>query len=549
MAVIVGFAGCSDNDRPVPDTNEPEIIDGTVCSELGMIPNDETQGGKNRNILIEALKNGTAILVDDKYYLAGTGNSTPVDSDIVIVGITDNAELSFNKSSMTQSNFIKVESSNFLMRKVRFTSINDETVYAFRLSDAHKMKNFVVEKCYFEGPLRLVNWGYTGGVYPDPDQDDYGIENFKFINNTCKNIRESFIVVHNVPITHSQIIQNTITNFCNIFYNQEITNVNIHVDKVAPKMAHLEVRDNKVINDLSWNGMYKDQMYHCFIFFEGDKCDYKNNHVEGLHIFDKETNVYDAYISCVNLEYENNFWKNNIVFNSDPNYVKARQLMKCKDSPRLDGYKNIKRIIRNNTFIVEKSYADVMHRPYEELWVKIIEFDNDMESVVVEDNKIDVYVMRLNTSDVKTHNFTFSNNDIHAVKTLNSSSNCVLSVTAKIDDDGVHGSYIASKNKIVIDEPGSSPGTNNSLIRYNFPNRKIDHTKVIFDNNQVSWPDLETIVTAAYTVTIGNVPMDITITNNTVKTEKALKKVTNIKKDNATADVDISKNTFIVTSN
>ena len=168
MLVLVAFGACNKKDETSinkvttnnADTtkvgaNEPDIIiDGTACSELGMIPNESTKGASNRKILIDALKNGTAILVDDKYYLSGTGNSTPVDRDIIIVGVTDNAEFTFNKSSMTQSNFIKVESSNFLMRKVKFTSMKGEPVYAFMPSGAHKMNVFAFEKCYFEGPIR-----------------------------------------------------------------------------------------------------------------------------------------------------------------------------------------------------------------------------------------------------------------------------------------------------------------------------------------------------------------------------------------------------------
>jgi hypothetical protein len=541
--LMICFA-CTKNGEDI--VNEEDVIDGVKCSELGMIPNDETQGTNNRKILINALNDGINILIDNKYYLTGLGTPAIIDSDIVIAGVTDNAEFSFTKTTMTGSNFLKIESQNFLMRKVKLTSIQNEYVYAFRFSDTHKMKDFSVEKCYFEGSVRLMNWAFTNNVYPNPDEYDYGIENFKFAGNTCNNISTTFIAIANVPTKHSQITGNEVRNFKNIFYNQEITNVNIHVDKLAPKISFLEVKDNTVINDISWDGKEqgRNHMYHCFIFFEGDKCEYKNNHIEGLHIFDEDINVYDAYLSCINLEYENNFWKNNIVFNSDPGFdSKGRQMMKCKDSPRLDGYKNIKRVCRNNTFIVEKSYADNWGRPYDELWVKIIEFDNDMETVVVDNNKIDVYILRLNTADVKTHNFTFINNDIHAVKTRNSSSNCVLPVTAKIDD-GIHGTYIARKNKIVIDEPGSSPGTNNSLIRYTFPNGNIDHTKVIFEDNYVKWPDMSTIIRSAYTITIGNVPIDISITNNTVITETEPIQISGIRG----ATIDLSSNTFIATS-
>ena len=524
------------------NTDEEEIIDGVKCSELGMIPNDDTKGVHNRNILIDALKDGTTILVDDKYYLTGLGTPTKVDSDIVIAGITDNAELCFTKTTLSgSSNFVRVASANLLMRKIRFTTNKDEALFAFRLSDAHKMETMRFEKCYFEGPIRLISWGYTGSVIPNPETNDYGIDNFKFNDNTCKNISTTLIMIHNVPVKHSQIMRNEIRNFSNIFYNQERSNDNPNGAILATKMEYLEVKDNTVINDVSWDGKEqdKDHMYHCFIFFEGNNCEYKNNHVEGLHVIDEEVVVYDGYFSCINLEYENNYWKNNITFH--PTYTEGRQLMKCKGGAYIDSYRNVKRVCRNNTFIVEKSYAEKLGRNPDELWVKIIEFQSDMNSVVVEKNKIDVYVMRLNTADVKTHNFTFSNNDIHAVKTLNSGSNCVLPITTRIED-GVHGDYIARDNKIVIDEPGSTPITNNSLIRYTFPNKKIDHTKVTFENNHVKWPDLQYIVSAGYTANLAGA--EISIKGNTIISESVL-----VDRYNINGSIDKSDNTFTTTSN
>ena len=518
---------------------------GVECSQLGMIPNDATQGRNNLTILLAALRSDTKVLVDDKYYLTGLGTSAQVDQDIIIEGITSNAEFSFTKTTMTQSNFIKVAGSNVLISKVRFVSAPDESAHVFRSSDDHKINTMSFENCYFEGPIRLVGWTFTNSVYPDPDIYNYGMDNFKFINNKCNNITKTLISISDVPIRHSQIINNEIRNFSHIFYNNQITNTNVQVDKLAPQMTYLEVKGNTVINDASWDGnefgINYVPTYHCFIFFEGNRCEYKNNHVEGLHLFDQRTAVYDAYLSCIELEYENNFWKNNTTFISDPTYTASRQFMKSKDSPRLDGYKNIQRVYRNNTFIMEKSYADVMGRPYEELWMRMIEFDRDIESLVVENNKIDAYILRLNSANVLTHNLIFSNNEIHATKTLNSSANSILAISVHTHD-GIPGTYIARNNTVTIDMPGSTPITNNSLISYHISTENVDHTKVIFEDNYVSWPDMETIIRGAYTVRITNVPMDITIKGNTVITAKELVESTGLRN----AVIDLTGNTFTV---
>ena len=551
LVLVVACAACSNNGMYIineeDDINEIEIIDGVKCSELGMIPNDETQGGKNRNILIDALRNGTNILVDDKYYLAGLGDSAPVDSDIVIVGITDNAEFSFNESSMTQSNFIKVQSSNFLMRKVKLTSMKNEPVYAFMLSGAHKMKTFAFEKCYFEGPIRLVSWGFSTN-FLDPDVYDFGIDSFKFIDNICRNNSKMLLVLNDVIIKHSQVLRNDIRNFSQIVYTNAVSPGNNMMRKYSPKMEYLEVKNNKVINDDLWDGneLGADYVptYHCFIFFEGNKCEYMNNHIEGLHIFDQHTLVYDSYLSCINLIYENNFWKNNILFETDENILTGRQLMKSKGAAYVnDSYKNIKRVYRNNEYIIEKSYATRLGRNPDELWVRIIEFDYDVESVVLENNKIDVYCIRLNSGDVKTHNYTFSNNDIHAVKTYNKKNNSVLSISI-LTKDNIPGNYIAENNKITIDEASEIAPGYNSLVSYTVSNGESAFANVVFKNNYVKWPDLNRIVFSGYNVVGGADGLNISVKNNTVMSDNKPTKTGGIQ----SGTIDLSGNNFSYTS-
>ena len=548
MLVLVAFLACN---KKVDDIfDEDEIIDGTACSELGMIPNDETQGGKNRNILIEALKNGTNILVDDKYYLAGLGDSAPVDSDIVIVGITDNAEFSFNKSSMTQSNFIKVQSQNFLMRKIKLTSMNNEPVYAFMLSGTHKMNTFVFEKCYFEGPIRLISWSF-GNNFPDPDDYDFGIDNFKFIDNTCRNNNKSLIILNDVIIKHAQVLRNDIRNFSQILYTNAVSPGNNMMRKYSPKMEYLEVKDNIVINDDSWLGLELGadyiETYHCFVFFEGNKCEYMNNHIEGIHMFERPpryTVVYDSYLSCIDLVYEDNFWKNNVLFDSDETVAAGRQLMKSKGAAYVDGsYKNIKRVYRNNEYIIEKSYATRFGRSPDELWVRIIEFDNDMESVILENNKIDVYCIRLNSGDVKTHNYTFSNNEIHAVKTYNKKNNSVLSISV-LTKDNIPGNYIAVDNKITIDEASEITPGYNSLVSYTVSTGESKFANVVFKNNYVKWPDLNRIVFSGYNVVGGADGLNISVKNNTVISDNKPTKTGGIQ----SGTIDLSGNNFSYTA-
>ena len=486
-----------------------------TCAQLGMIPNDRTQAGPNLKILINALNDGTKILVDNKYYLLGLGAPAKISNDIAIEGITDSAEFSFVKTSMNQSSFINVASNNLSMDNIKLTSTQGEYVLAFRVYDNHKIDNFTIKNCYFEGSIRLINWQFSNSSYPNPDRYNYGINKFSFNNNICKNINQAFIMVANVPINHSQIIGNTINNFSYVFYNQEITNANPYTEQVGKLMNYLEIKDNTVNNELSWNGVSKDKMYHCFIFFEGNKCDYIGNHVEGLHAIDKKTVVYDAYLSCIDLNYENNYWKNNITFN--PNYTSGRQLFKSKGAPQTD-FQGIKRIYKNNTFVVEKEYAEALKRPPSELWVLMNDMDKDIDTFIIEGNTIDVYILRLNNVSMFAHNFSFDNNNIHANTVDGDRNNCILPVALQ-NSFGSACSYVARNNKITIDRARTTYTHNNSLIRIGVLKQEcLDDINIVFENNTINWPDLDALVSTVYST--GNKTIDLSIDQNTITTKK-----------------------------
>lgn len=443
-------------DTNIKFTVQNQQPDEKTCRQIGMIPNDESQGQANYNRLTQALNAGTKILVDNKYYISGVKNPETIMKDIIFEGITEDAEISFTGSEKYQSYFLNIKSKNFTMKKIKFTQLSDEIISAFNICDSHKINTFIIEDCYFEGSIKLVTWNFTNRVYPDPTQ--YGITNFAFNNNICKNIKNSFIQFSNVPINNAQIIGNNINNFSYVFYNQDASKSNPYLDKVAELMTYLEVRNNTVINDSSWNGAPKPQLYHSFIYFDGNKCDYFDNYIEGIHALDQETVVYDAYLSCIDLDYEGNYWKNNISFSS---YDGGRQLMKSKFAHKSD-YNGIKRVYKNNTYIVEKSYADIMNRPYDELWVSLGRVEREMDTFIVENNKFDVYKLRLNETQY-VHNYIFNNNEIHAYAVQETYHNSILPVS-KLEHPASTDTYIVKNNIITIETSRISNQKDNSLI-------------------------------------------------------------------------------------
>ncbi|EQB22653.1 hypothetical protein UNSWDHB_14 [Dehalobacter sp. UNSWDHB] len=229
-----------------------------------------------------------------------------------------------------------------------------------------------------------------------------------------------------------------------------------------------------------------------------------------MHAIDLSTVVYDAYLSCISLDYENNYWKNNISFSPT---ASSNLLMKSKFAHK-DDYHGINRIYRNNTYIVEKSYADIMGRPYDELWVSLGSFMREMDTVIIENNTIDVYKLRMNASQ-PIHNYTFNNNEIHAYTVQETAHNCILPVST-LEHPAFTDTYIAKNNKISFDTSSPITEYQNSLIRVTGRRNELSRVKIIFENNSVVWPDLDAIVSSAYGAS--TVLRDVTIDNNTLET-------------------------------
>ena len=489
-----------------------------TCEEIGMIANDASKDSMNYSLLCNALNAGTKILVDDKYYIFGSSKSTVITKNIYIEGSTDNAEFYFTNTAGTNYLF-DIQATELIMKRVRFIQLSDGYIYAFRIKNGQKLDNFVIENCYFEGNIRLLTWTFitnSSKQYLDPTVTDFGISHFVFNYNTCKNLKEDFhgfIFLDNVPISHAELIGNDIKNFVYVFYNQGITNENPFVIKTAEQMSYLEVRDNIVTSDSSWNGAPRDdQMYHCFVLFEGNKCDYFNNHIEGLHTIDQATVVYDAYLNCWDLDYEDNYWKNNITFSSTKKYG---DLMKSKGTNKAE-YNGVKRLYKNNTYIVEKSYADVFGRPYEELWVSLSDYQSEMDTVIVENNIFDVYKLTMSYAE-PIHNYTFSNNEVHAYATMETTTNCILPVF-DLANPSPTDTYKAENNKIIIDTPSDYTGKQNSLISVTGQQDVVKEVKIVFENNYVDWPNLDAIISSR----LNNIPIisDVRVVNNTIVTTK-----------------------------
>lgn len=487
-----------------------------TCVQIGMVANDTSAGSSNYQLLCQELNAGTKILVDNKYYLTGPSSQTTINKNISMVGVTDNAEFSFTNKSGTKYLF-NIEAKEVIVKKLRLTQLFDGYIHVFIVKNSQKIDNFIMEQNYIEGNIRLLTWSLKNDSqkeFIDPTLTDFGISHFSFNNNTCRNLKQEyngFIYLNDVPIAHAEIIGNDIKNFVDIFYNHGITNENPYAGEVAKRMSYLEVKDNTVTSDNSWDGAASDSMYHCFVFYEGDKCDYFNNHIEGLHVIDKNTVVYDAYLSCTNLDYEYNYWKNNISFS--PTKSNA-ELMKSKMANTSE-YHGRNRVYKNNTYIVEKSYADAFNRPYDELWVSLSGYQHEMDKVLVDSNIIDVYSLAMFYGQ-SIHNYTFTNNKIHAYKTKEDCHECILPLFL-LEKPSQDDAYIVKHNNIIFDAPSAPTDKQRSLIIVSGKSTELKKGKIVFEENHIQWPDLKSII-GTPPKQIATKISNVSIVNNSINT-------------------------------
>lgn len=374
---------------------------GVYCSELGMIPNDKSKGVSNSEILVNAINNGKKIIVDDIYYF-NNDKIRNITNDVIITGDKGVSKLIFNSVG---SHFELTENvKNVIIKNVDIIGIENPinktntTPEIFKFSNTINIENFVVNCCRFENGLRLLRNASTNPSH---------FENFIFNNNTLKNIsaRSSFIYIENCKYDNLIIKNNTVNNFDYIIFHVGISNGGLYTNEIYDGRLNTIIENNIVKCDDDWFGQSGLNSYYTFIVLEGSNCYFRYNHTEGVKS-DYKCAIYDGYLSCENLTYTNNIWKNNICFiqNKDPN---SNMLMKSKGGA---GFK----LYSNNTFIVEKEYCERINRNVELSIVGFYNVENSADKLYIKDNVIDVYYLSAVTSSNPIKKINISNNTIKA---------------------------------------------------------------------------------------------------------------------------------------
>lgn len=367
--------------------------------ELSLVPNNPSEATNNVNKLIFGINSGKKVIIDDIYYM---GRPTrKLSSFDVSIGGTAGGQMIFNfPKSMVLFDTSKIKS--FSLESVSVTNQSKSPllmVYSGNLLTT-TMESFYVDACKFEGNISLLR--YFGDYNVDPTT--YGIEKFILKNSTISNTKSSFVVI-NDTVTDTEVTDNTIKNFDLIFFNHGITNNTINTANLGTYGTVL-FSGNKVFNDDSWWGTTGSTLYHCFVLYEGANVVYTNNNVEGLKV-NKETALYDAYLSAGSVEYTNNVWKNNIGFYPNKNPI-LNSLLKSKSGVG----SSMKRVYSNNTFIVEEGYAAKLGYPKEYLTVGFMNLNKAIDYYEITGNTIDVYDIVFQPSSVDVKDYIISDNTI-----------------------------------------------------------------------------------------------------------------------------------------
>ena len=220
-----------------------------------------------------------------------------------------------------------------------------------------KKSDFIVDNCTFEGNIRIIT------CYRKATTTNYnkGIGLFKVTGCTFNKVYTSsgsnIGIYMDDSLCELAIINNNIVHnlFCQLFSfatsngtdaNNAVKNSGLNGKRT------LEINNNTIYNDEDWTpsdeSSWRAPAYYTFIVAEGGYIHYNFNSFTNIICTDSNPVVYDSYLSCLTLLYENNFIKN--VFQISKTTGKVHILMKSKTG---GDYQYALRTYKDNTFIQE----------------------------------------------------------------------------------------------------------------------------------------------------------------------------------------------------
>lgn len=397
-------------------------------SFIGMIPNDSTAATYNANLLLKIINSGKNVIVDNIYYIDHT-NSIPLSRELVISGITDNAELIFTSSYTNRKVFEMNAGSSLKLRSLSLIS-NTFSYLILNQNVDYLINSIVIQNCKFEASWRIQ---FTGADI-DYSQTEFGIKEFVFTNNTVRNTNSFIQLTDSVISDRFVISDNVITGmlytFCNIGTSNNKTYSN---ENLKTYTAPLYVERNKV-----FGGTCETTGYNTFLLAEVNTVYYRYNHIE--NVLNVGSGIsYDAYVSSINYYSEYNYFKNIATIpKSGTEKATADEIGKSKAIGEI-------RYFNNNIWIQDYSeIKDILSASYSEY--------SSMESSVFESLSY-VSIFRYTDAQKKV---VFTNNviSINAGKLKNLTSTTeslgIVRIENNVFDCSIQGPIIAPRNNTFV---------------------------------------------------------------------------------------------------
>lgn len=502
---------------------------GVPCKNLGMIPNDQSKALDNYALMIDAIKQGSKILVDDAYYVrspyktAESGNE--VLKQLTIVG---NNKVKSKLISLG-GHFFNAKG-NILVENISLECISTKDITYFVSMLAPYKLSIDLKNNYISGNVRVVDSNIP--LNYDFSKDDsritqINIEDNDFVDVYNNSGSRAIFRLTDTPVTLSYIRDNKVRNFSYVFYNNAITNANTSADYIYNSCKKTYVHGNTVVNDDTYNALEKNggfkPAYFCFCLMETYSCECRNNTFEGFNISDApDTVVYDNYFSVTELIYENNTWKNIVNFTPNIQYV---DIMKSKMGGN-GSSGQLLRIYRKNSYIVEKSYAEKFQKDPFLLRKQIDTYQEWIDKVIIEDNYFDLYTLSFNRFKY-AKDYIFNKNTIKVFTVENSvNTQAFIGIVdyKNGNDESISRQMVFSNNTVIAENPpiGGASGTLESSLIRNYSGN-ADKVNVIFENNYIKTYELKYILSDERNDVVStNNPClaNVKFNGNTIVTEK-----------------------------
>ena len=351
------------------------------CSEIGMTPNDIN--GNNFELLCEAIDKSDKVIVDNIYILK-VKETYLVDKNLRLIG--EGLNCGFTIDSYSKLLFSIGDNCSIIeLEKLKITNNSNYNLnICSKLNcSSGRMKYIRVAECNITGDVSPVR--VTQDITINPEEVEIGVDDIIIEKNTFKNVRATAFVFTDTSFNRLEIVGNIIENFDNVFVYSGVTNEATYVPELCRNKKMIYVAENSITCDDDWfHSEDSTSAYYAFILAEGNNAIFTKNRTIGM-----KSNVpiplYDAYLSCADVVYDYNYWKNNCVFSGD-GYIN-NVLMKAKSST---GTELGQRRCYNNTFIAEKSFYEKYGAADKGCRIQMIDSMNPI-FWDVQNNYIDVY--------------------------------------------------------------------------------------------------------------------------------------------------------------